>query len=263
MTATGRLPAAVLYFGRVLHQRLMPFRHRFSYRVFSLYLDIDRLAEIDRQSPLFSCNRFGIFSFHECDHGARDGTKLRSWVEGHLHAGNTDLAGGRIMLLCFPRLFGYVFNPLSIFYCHDAGGRLRAILYEVKNTFGQQHCYMLPVTGDGDVVQTIEKRFYVSPFIGMEATYAFRLTPPGERLSIMIRQSVPAGDLLIAAQSGRRADFNSAQLLWALLAYPLMSLKVTGAIHWEAMRLWIKGARYHRRPAPPDAEITFAPAQKP
>ena len=176
-----------------------------------------------------------------------------------------DLAGGRVRLLCFPRVLGYVFNPLSIWFCYSAGGDLRAILYEVSNTFGEHHSYLLPVTpgraAGAPLAQETEKRFYVSPFIDMEARYDFRLNEPGERLALTILQRVPAGEQLIARHSGRRRALSDSTLLRAFFAYPLMTFKVISAIHWQAARLWWRGARMHARPPAPTEQVTLvAPA---
>ena len=240
-----------LYLGRVMHARLRPFRHRFAYRVFTCLFDVDALPALGRRMRLFSHNRFNLFSFHDRDHGARDGSALRPWVEARLAEAGIELAGGAIRLLCFPRLLGYVFNPLSIFFCHAPDGRLAAIVYEVKNTFGDQHCYVLAV-GAGDdgapVVQRTDKIFYVSPFIEMDCTYRFRLNAPDERLAVLIRQTDPKGELLVATLTGTRRPLDDRQLLGAFLRHPLMTLKVIAAIHWEALRLWLKGARLVPRP---------------
>ncbi|HYM32377.1 MAG TPA: DUF1365 domain-containing protein, partial [Candidatus Cybelea sp.] len=208
-----------IYFGRVMHQRLRPFRHRFVYRVFSLYVDIDRLRETAGQLKLLSYNRANLFGFHDRDHGPRDGAPLRPWVERELSQAGIRADWDRIMLLCFPRLFGYVFNPLSIFFCHDRQNRLRAILYEVKNTFGEQHAYAIEVRDSSSdcITQTTDKRFYVSPFIDMKATYHFRLSAPGDRLSVGIRQTVAAGELLVAVHQGRRAPLSDRALLKGFL----------------------------------------------
>lgn len=248
------MSGAAVYFGEVMHRRYRPVGHRFTYRVFSLLLDIDRLAETASRSRLFGYNRARIFSFRDRDHGPRDGTPLRPWVERQLASAGLP-SPARIDLLCFPRLFGYVFNPLSIYYCADDAGRLYGIVYEVKNTFGDQHPYVLPVDpahpAGRPIVQNTDKSFYVSPFIGMTATYRFRLLPPDEKLFVAIIENVPEGRQLVATQTGRRQPFNDATLLRALFAYPLMTLKVIAGIHWEALRLWLKGATYFRRePAP-------------
>lgn len=249
-----------LYFGQVMHKRLRPFRHRLDYRVFSLYLDLDELPALTQRLRLFSHNRWNLFGFLDRDHGPRDGTALRPWIEGHLAEAGIDLEGGAIRLLCFPRLLGYVFTPLSIWFCYRRSGRLAAVLYEVRNTFGEKHGYLIPVdqarAPGTPILQSCDKGFYVSPFIGMAATYHFRLAEPDERLSVLIRQWTPEGELLIASQTGTRRPLNDSTLLRALFAYPLMTLKILGAIHWQALKLWRKGARPVPRPAAPDDAVT-------
>jgi uncharacterized protein len=234
-----------LYDGWVMHMRLQPFAHRFRYRVTTLLLDVDRLAETAGALRLFSLDRFNVFSFRRRDHGARDGSTLRPWVEARLaEAGRT--APARILLLSMPRLFGYAFNPISIFWCYDAAGRLDSVIYEVKNTFGFQHPYVLPADADADgaVRHEQDKEFFVSPFIPMEQKYRFTLRPPGDRLCIRIKQADARGDYLIATQSGdARALTDAALARWALTA-PLATVKVVAAIHWQALRLWLKGARF-------------------
>ena len=225
-----------------MHKRLRPARHRFRYRVFSLFVDIDALPELDRRHRLFHYNRPGWLSFHDRDHGPRDGTPLRPWVEHQLAEAGLGEAGDRIFLLCFPRLAGYVFNPLSIYFCYRADGALAAILYEVKNTFGEQHAYLLPVDRDGRAAQHgCRKAFYVSPFLDMDSDYRFRIRPPGDRLSVLIRQRVRGAETLIASQVGERRKLSDANLRRALLGHPLMTFKVVVAIHWQALRLWWKG----------------------
>ncbi|MEQ8250241.1 MAG: DUF1365 domain-containing protein [Oceanibaculum nanhaiense] len=253
-----------LYRGRVTHSRLTPFRHKFHYRVFSLLVDLDELPVLDAGLRLFSYNRANLLSFHDRDHGPRDGSALRPWVEHHLAAAGIDIDGGRISLLCFPRLMGFAFNPLSIYYCRDRQDRLAAILYEVKNTFGQQHGYLLPVPADrqpgAPILQRHDKGFYVSPFLPMECRYRFRLNEPDESLSILIRQDEagPEGKPLLAAtHNAQRAALTDAALLSAFARHPLMTLKVVAGIHWEALRLWRKGARFHSRPTPPLEEVSI------
>lgn len=252
---------SAIYFGRVMHRRLRPVQHRFVYRVFSLLLDIDDVPHLAQGSRLFSHNRWNLFSFHDKDHGPRDGTALRPWIESQLRKAGIDTAGGPVRLLCFPRMFGYVFNPLSVWFCHRPDGELAAVLYEVSNTFGEHHGYLLEVPpGQGSrqiIRQSCAKRFYVSPFIDMAAVYRFRLREPGERLAILIREAVAEGELLIATLEGQRAEFRDAALLRAALAYPLMTLKVFAAIHWEALRLWRKGVALQKRGAPPAQAVTY------
>lgn len=235
-----------------MHCRLRPVRHRFVYDVFSLLLDLDEVAALQRRLRLFSHNRFNLFSFHDRDHGARDGSKLRPWIEAQLAARGIGLAGGRIFIHAMPRLLGYVFNPLTLYWCYDASGSLRAIVCEVKNTFGEQHAYVLPVPEaqavGAPVRQRARKSFYVSPFIAMEAEYRFNLHTPEEILSILIRESDAGGDLLLATQTGRRQALTDRTLIRAFLLFPLVTLKVIGAIHWQALKLWLKGVRLQRRP---------------
>jgi DUF1365 family protein len=250
-----------LYFGRVMHKRLLPFRHRFVFRVFSLYLDLDELPALSRRLRVLSYNRWNLFGFLDRDHGPRDGSALRPWLDARLAEVGIDLAGGPVRLLCFPRVLGFVFNPLSIWFCHHRSGRLAALLYEVHNTFGEQHCYLIPVDparqADTPILQSCDKGFYVSPFIGMAATYRFRLAEPGERLAVVIQQATPEGALLVASQTGRRRPLDDATLLRAFLAYPLMTMKVIAGIHWHAYRLWRKGAKLVPRPPAPEHPVTL------
>ena len=256
----------VVYFGDVMHRRLGTVRHHFRYRVFSILVDLDRLATLGQRLRLFSYNRANLFSFQDRDHGPRDGSALRPWVERHLAAGGLGHAvGGRIRLLCFPRIWGYVFNPLSVFFCDAPDGRLAAILYEVSNTFGERHCYLEPVPADAGatIEQACAKRFYVSPFIELEGEYRFRVQPPDERLTIAIRQRARDGQTLHAILRGTAAPFDDRTLLAAIARYPLMTVKVMAAIHWEALKLWRKGAKFQTRPAPPPVEITYGPGLVP
>lgn len=247
-----------LYRGEVMHLRLRPFRHGFRYAAFTLLLDLD---ELDRLPWPLRHNGRGLMAIADRDHGPRDGGALKPWIEARLAAAGIDLAGGRVRLLAMPRVLGRVFNPLSIWFCHHADGRLLAILYEVRNTFGEAHSYLLPVEtapAPGAVIaQQCDKGFYVSPFIGPQATYRFRLRLPGETLTLVIRELVPEGPQLIASLTGRRRALTSGALLAALARFPLLTLQVLGAIHWQALRLWLKGARFHRRPAPPAEAVTL------
>lgn len=242
--------AHALYFGHVTHARVRPFHHRFRYRVYTALFDLDRL---DALPSLVRRNGFGLFALNDRDHGARDGGPLRPWVEDRLRQAGLEPPGGPIRLLCFPRVLGHVFNPLSVYFCHRPDGALAAIVYEVKNTFGDQHPYVVPVDGaDGPVLSHGHpKEFHVSPFFDLEGDYRFRITVPGDHITVMIRYAAADGERMVAVQTGRRADMTNAALLRAFALYPLLTLKVIGAIHWEALRLWVKGAKYHPRPVPP------------
>jgi DUF1365 family protein len=249
---------AALYTGRVMHHRLQPRQHRFTSRVFTLLLDIDRLAELDRRLRLFSVERANLFSFRNEDHGARDGQPLRPWVEAELKSAGIDRIPATIRLLAMPRFLGYVFNPLSVYYCYGDDQNLFAVVYEVKNTFGGQHPYVLPVEPDaalaGKVRQHCLKNFYVSPFIEAEATYRFRLNDPDERLSVLIREEIGAGPLLIATLTGERRPLTDKQLAVHAFSHPFLTQKVIASIHIEALKLWLKGIRLQPRPV--DAPLT-------
>lgn len=247
---TGSTPpadAAAFYVGDVMHARLKPMSHRFSYRVMSLLIDLDRLAEADRQSPLFGVNRAALYSFHEADHGARDGSSLRAYAQACAAEHGIDLADGQVLLLCYPRLLGYTFNPLSVYFCYRADGELALLIYEVRNTFGEIHPYVLPVTSDdisdAGVRQQQDKLLYVSPFIEMAMRYHFRVRPPRERVQLRILETDREGPLLVATFNGCRRALSTSELLRAFVALPLVTVKVMAAIHWEALRLWLKGAR--------------------
>lgn len=250
---------AALYRGTVSHVRLKPFIHRFRYRVFSLAIDLDALPTLGESLSLFSHNRFNLLAVHDRDLGRADGSCPKAWIETCLADAGISAARWRIIWHGFPRLWGFVFNPLSVYFCYDETGQLRAVMHEVRNTFGERHSYLLPVTGQGRVIlQRCAKGFHVSPFFPIEGGYRFRLTPPGDRLSILIRYQDSAGeDLLHAAHTGARHALTRAAIIKAVLGHPLMTLKVVAGIHWEALKLWRRGARFHRKPAPPLAPVTM------
>lgn len=235
--------ASAIYRGQVVHERLRPRRHRLRYSVFSLLVDLDELPSLDRRLSLFGYNRGAPISFHDRDHGPADGRPLRPWVEERLREAGIMREIGPIRLLCYPRMLGYVFNPLSVYFCHEREGRLAAIVYQVCNTFGERRAYVLPVAHDaGPVIrQSCAKTLYVSPFIGMECTYHFRILPPTGTVSVTIRQEDREGLLLAAAFRGARRPLTGRALAGCLLVFPLMTLKVIAAIHLEALRLWLKG----------------------
>jgi DUF1365 family protein len=242
-----------LYQGRVMHHRLRPVRHRFTYRVFSLFLDLDEVAEVDRRLWLLSVERPNLLSFRSVDHGARDGSPLKPWVLARLAEAGVELARPRVRLLCFPRLLGYVFNPISVYYCYDAD-RLAAMVYEVKNTFGGQHAYAFRVerAGSGNrlAAHGCAKDFYVSPFIDMDARYEFHVAEPGRRLAFVIKETERGLPLLVASQSGERRPLTDASILRCLTTDIFMTFKVFLGIHVEALRLWWKGAPLFARELP-------------
>jgi len=236
---------ASLYLGRVMHHRIRPKRHHFIYRMSTLLIDIDRIADVDRRLRLFSAERFNLFSFYNEDHGPRDGGPLRPWVEAELKTSEISAEPARILLLAMPRFLGYVFNPLSIYYCYDDNEQLHTIIYEVKNTFKEQHSYVLAVSASADSTERFYQRcakdFYVSPFIQAEADYRFSINNPGNNLDVRIVETVDAGALLVATLQGRRSPLTDGRLFIQALSHPFLTQKVIASIHYEALRLWLKG----------------------
>ena len=236
-----------IYKGSVSHRRFKPIKHYFSYRTFSILFSLDELESLEKKISLFSYNKFNLFSFYNKDHGDRSGENLSDWVKKNLKQNDLNFNISKIKLLCFPRIFGYVFNPLSIFYCYD-NVNLKVILYEVKNTFNEQHTYIFPVDQNSKIIsQHCNKKFYVSPFIEMETYYNFRLTEPNERLKVYIKQTDKVDKVLIACQTGKRRTMSTQQLLINFLFHPMMTFKILFAIHFEALRLWKKGATFKKR----------------
>ena len=244
-----------------MHRRSRPKAYEFVYRVFNIVLDIDRLADPPARCRLFSHNKFNLFSFHDRDHGPRDGSPLRPWIDKQLAAAGLSHAGADVRLLCMPRVLGYGFDPLSIWYCHDANGDLRAVLYQVKNTFGDQHGYLLPAGDEpsGPSDHEFDKIFHVSPLIAMDARYRIRTASPDDNLAVLIRESDDQGEFLVATLTGERREMTDAALIRQFLRVPFMSLKVIVAIHWQAIRLMLRGVKYTNRPEPPEEDVSTPP----
>jgi len=235
-----------IYNGLVTHHRFKPVKHSLKYKTFSLLLDLDELERLDEKISIFSINKFNVFSFYYKDHGLRDGSSIKDWIVENLKKFKISSEITKIELLCYPRIFGYVFNPLSIFYCYQENN-LKAIFYEVKNTFNEQHTYIFKVIDGEKIEQKCKKKFYVSPFMDMNTFYNFKLKAPGEKLSVIIKQTDDAGTVLTATQEGNRKKLNFKQLLINFFKYPLMTIKIIGSIHFEAFLLWKKGAIYRKR----------------
>lgn len=259
MSNSLHIAAPRLYRTTVVHTRHGSTPHHFRHRAFRLLLDIDRLDETMRSTHGLAHNKAALASLHDRDFGPRDGTALRPWIDRVLADAGLD-APARVSLLFYPRLFGYQFNPLSLWFCENAAGEVMAVLCEVHNTFGESHSYLLHQDGcafEGNVHGEYEKVFHVSPFIDMDARYRFGIRANADSLSIGIRETGTRGDtVLVAAERGRGVELSTRSLLSACAAMPWMTFRITAMIYWHGLKLWLRGARWRHKPAPPDKEIT-------
>ena len=246
-----------IYNGTVVHKRFKPKIHFFRYKVFSLLIDLSELSTLDKKINFFSYNRFNLISFFDKDHGERDGTSLIEWVKKNLRENNIDTEEIKIKLLCYPRILGYVFNPLSVFYIYDNNEKLISILYEVKNTFGEQHTYIFKIENDNLLQHNCEKKFHVSPFIEMNCNYFFRILKPTDKISVIIDQYQLDEKILYASQDGKRTDFTTSELIKSYLKHPLMTFKIITAIHFEAFKLWTKGIKFVQKKLKIKNNISF------
>ncbi len=269
-STTAPIPAACLYDGFVVHKRLRPVAHRFRYRVFSLLIDLDRLDAAHGLSAVFSVNRGNLVSFHERDHGRCDGTPLAAQARGLAREAGVESEIAHVALLCYPRVLGYAFNPLSVYYLFDGCGELTCLLYEVHNTFSQRHTYVAPVRTherDGTSLrQARDKLLYVSPFIDMAMRYEFYLKAPADNLFLRVGERDAHGPVMLATFAGTKRPLSTLALIASCLTVPALGFKIIGAIHFEALRLWLKRLRPVSRPAPPaatsfDAEGAFSASQ--
>lgn len=250
------LARSCVYVGTVVHKRLEPRRHAFSYRVFALCLDLDEIAELSRSLRLFSRGRFNLLSFHDADHGDRSGADIAGHIRSVFDGAGLGLFTARVELICYPRILGYVFNPLSVYFGYDADGRLGAIAYEVTNTLGERRSYVIPVAADrgadaGIIAQHCAKELYVSPFTGPTGSYGFHILPPGETVVIGVDFREEQRPVLKTHFRGTRLALSDSAIAGLLLRHPLMTLKVMTAIHVQAARLWLKGVpvrSYHASP---------------
>jgi DUF1365 family protein len=242
-----------------MHRRVRPRPHRLRYSLFWLLLDLDEVATLQRRLRILRFEKAGLASFYAADHGDGSNRTLRAQIEEKLAAAGIEIDGGPIRLLCMPRILGYGFNPLSVYFCYRKDGSLSALIYQVHNTFGQRHSYLARVTADreGAINQTGQKVFYVSPFMAMDMRYEFRVVQPGERVSVTIRNVDSDGPILTAALSAKRERLTDGRVALAMLVYPFMTMKVIAGIHWHALRLWLKGVPLVPRPGPPLDRVTI------
>lgn len=245
--------AAQLWFGRTVHRRETPFERRFSHRIAMLDVDIDRLAEADALSRLFAVDRGAAISFRQKDHGARDRTlPLRAWAEATLAESGVALEGGMIRLISFPRVLGIGFAPISLWLGYGPAGDLRGVIYEVHNTFRETHSYVCAFD-PAQRRELADKEFFVSPFFDVDGGYRFTLRPPdpgkdGGQMSLVVENVAADGRAHVAALTVKATALSSPAILRWLVAMPISGLGVVIAIHWQAFRLLLKGARYRVKP---------------
>lgn len=246
----NKINFSCLYLGHVFHKRFHPFFHKFKYRVFSLYLDYNEISNLSKKIFLFSYNKFNLISFYDLDHGYRNGISIKKFITDQLIKQKINVSKLNIRILCFPRILGYVFNPLSIIYCFDKE-KLISIFYEVKNTSNEQHTYIFVNNNKNDDISythSCEKKFYVSPFIEMKSYYEFNIRNPEKKLFILINQYLNNGKrIFIASQKGKRFKFNSSNLIKSFFFYPFLTFKIIYSIHWQAFKLWMKGGVFYKR----------------
>lgn len=239
-----------LYEGQVYHRRRRPKEHVLRYSVFTLLLDLSELSVLSKSLRFFSHNRFNLFSFYDKDFGENASEDLTEYLTRKLAEANLDVAPSRVLLSCYPRILGFVFNPLSLFYCLDSQGRCYAVVHEVHNTFGERHAYVLPVTHTKNstewIVQNADKELFVSPFAHMNMSYQFRLNQPEETQVIVIRASDNDNVVITASYTAKRKMLTAAQLFRQFLRFPFQTYKVVLGIHWEALRLYIKGVPWFK-----------------
>lgn len=251
-------PPLRLWSGQTLHKRFVPFEREFRYALVLIDVDIDRLEEAGRMSRLFAVNRSGLFSFHEADHGGPERTTgLRRWAETLFATAGVDLQGGTIRLVTFPRHFFYKFAPLSLWYGFNPGGELKGIIYEVRNTFGERHCYVARAEGERSV-HFAYKSFHVSPFFDVSGQYRFTLREPGPTLNVIVENIKDGSRTHLANIKARMLPATTSNLLSLALKNPMSTLGVTFGIHWQALQLWIRGAKYISKPLKPERPATVA-----
>ncbi len=234
------MTASALYVGKVHHRRLRPKVHALAYRVFQLYLDLDEAQALSDESRVFGFNRTRLISLHERDHGDGSDVPLKTQIERKAAAAGF-ATGGPVRMLTLPRVLGYAFNPITLFFCHDAEGELSAVVHQVNSTFGERCFYVLPANGGDVVEQTAAKKMHVSPFLAMDHAYAFRVTRPAEVFALGIKVTRDGATFLTASFTGERRPFTDKALLAAWAQHPLLTVKVIAGIHWEALKLFLKG----------------------
>lgn len=248
--------ASCLYAGEVTHKRVRPIQHQLRYTVCNMFVDVAELPELSRRLAVFSYNRFNLFSISDRQFGPGDGTSINDHVWSLVRSAGFGSEVKRIFMLCFPAVFGRVFNPLTTYYCLDAEGHASLMIYEVRNTFGERHAYVIPAGKSGH--QSHAKAFYVSPFNAVEGRYAFKAEMPGDDMFLGVTLHVDDAPVLQAWFKGTRIALSDATLIRSFFSLAVQPLKVVGGIHLEAFKLWWKGLRLSPRPAALRPNVSIA-----
>lgn len=243
-----------LYESTVFHRRFAPKAHEFCYRLFYVLIDLEELPLLRRSLRLLGINRPGLYSFRESDHISHGATTTRENVSRYLRDQGLTTQVGRILLLTLPRMLGYIFNPISIYYCFDEAGAPLASIAEVGNTFGEWKPYLVPLAGDGSFHRRVVKHYYVSPFSDLDLEFDFRFHLPEETLRVFIDDYRGEQRELLSTLTGKRVALTDGTLLWFSLKYPLLTLRVILGIHWQALLLWLKGLQARRKEAEPELQ---------
>ena len=253
---------AQIYTGTVVHKRLRPKRHALAYRVFSLLADLDKLEDVAANSRVFSVNRFNLLSFYDADHGPGDGTRAADHARALFKQAGIDTVNARLLMLAYPRVLGYVFNPLSVYYAVAPTGDLSGLIYEVNNTWGERRSYVVAAgTGrDGIFAQSAAKELHVSPFAEATGRYGFRVNKPGDDILVGVQLSDSGGALLKTYFRGNAEPWSDARLLRLMLRFPMLTLKIISAIHFEALKLWLKGVPLAKGQSTPGYSVSFVNA---
>lgn len=257
---TANAPNA-LYKGTVTHKRLKPVKHALSYSVFNLFVDCDEISALSKKLRLFSYNRPNLISLYDKDYG--DGEDLKAYLNDLAKRAVPDIEVARFKMLTYPRVLGYAFNPLTVYYGISAEGETCLMIYEVNNTFGQRHTYVIPaeLRENGVIWQNCNKQFYVSPFNDVSGQYSFHVTPVEETLTLGVALRDDEGPLLNAYFRGERQPLTDKSLVAALASTGWMTIKVMMGIHWEALKLWLKGMKLQPRPDAPKRAVKLIKKQ--
>ncbi len=248
-------------FGDVMHKRVKPKVNKFKYKIYYLSLPLSKINQ-DIENTYLKFNRFGLLSFYLKDHGYRNDTPLTQWVDDIFEECGEEKPDGEIFLITMPRVFGYVFNPVSFFCCYDKNQNLRSVICEVNNTFGETHSYLCsPQNGeiiqDGDII-TGQKLFHVSPFIKREGTYEFRFSLTNSKIGIWINHlDDDTETLLLTSVTGNWADLSKKTAAKAFCLYPLVTFKAIFLIHYQAIKLIFKGIKYVPKPLQRKNKISY------